>query len=350
LNLPKAHPLAPTRSRAAFGENLLEWYDEHQRVLPWRQQPSLYKTVVSEFMLQQTRVATALPYFERWLKKFPDFASLAASSEEVVVKAWEGLGYYSRARNLRKLAQQIDTLEEIPTDSKSWESFPGIGPYVAAAVTSINFGTQAAVVDGNVVRVLCRLLSVDKEYRDGASAQRELRPVAQKLLNPERPGDYNQAIMELGATVCHRQAPVCTVCPIVKFCHSGSRGDAERFPRIAKRKTEKVSVDRLWITRDSCLLLHETPTDSKRLAGLMELPRTENLPTLSKPKKKDLITIKKRAISNQSIEERIHRSELPEDLDLEDYPELRFVPLANLDEITLSGPHRRWLLELATKK
>ena len=301
-------------------------------------------------MLQQTRVATALPYFERWLKKFPDFASLAASSEEVVVKAWEGLGYYSRARNLRKLAQQIETLEEIPTDSKSWESFPGVGPYVAAAVTSINFGTQAAVVDGNVVRVLSRLLAVNKEYRDGASAQREFRPFAEKLLNPDRPGDYNQAIMELGATVCHRQSPLCTVCPIVKFCHSGSRGDAERFPRIAKRKIEKVKVDRLWIIRDNCVLLHETPTDSKRLAGLMELPRAEDLPSLSKPKKNALIAIKKRAISNQSIEERIHRSELPEDLDLDDYPELRFVPLTKLNEITLSGPHRKWLLELATKK
>ena len=281
------------------------------------------------------------------MTQFPDFASLAASTEEVVVKAWEGLGYYSRARNLRRLAQQIESLEKIPTDSKSWESFPGIGPYVAAAVTSINFGTQAAVVDGNVVRVLSRLLAVEKEYRDGASAQREFRAVAEKLLNPDRPGDYNQAIMELGATVCHRQSPLCMVCPIVKFCQSGMRGDAERFPRIAKRKIEKVTVDRLWITRDSCVLLHEIPTDSKRLAGLMELPRTEDLPTLSKPKKNALIATKKRAISNQSIEERIHRSHLPESVNLADYPELQWIPFDKLDEITLSAPHRRWVKELA---
>ena len=305
--------------------------------------------MVSEFMLQQTRVNTVLPYFEAWLKQFPDFAALAASPEEVAVKAWEGLGYYSRARNLRKLAQQIEALDEIPKDAKSWESFPGVGPYVAAAVTSISFGIQAAVVDGNVVRVFSRLLAIDNEFRDGATAQREFRPLAQDLLNPDRPGDHNQAIMELGATVCHRRSPLCAICPVLDHCLAGLRGDPEGFPVLAKKKIERVTIDRLWITRDNSLLLHEAPSDAKRLAGLMELPKLEDLPTLPKPKKHDLFATKKRAISNQSIEERIHRSDLPADLNLSNYPQLRFVPLEELDEITLSGPHRKWVEELAAK-
>ena len=301
-------------------------------------------------MLQQTRVATALPYFERWLKQFPDFATLASASEEVVLKAWEGLGYYSRARNLRKLARQIEALEEIPTDAKSWESFPGVGPYVAAAVTSISFGIRAAVVDGNVVRVLCRLLSIDDEFRDNATAQRKLRPLAQELSSSDRPGDYNQAIMELGATICHRRTPLCSTCPVLEFCLAGQRGDPENYPQIAKKTIEQVTVDRLWIVREDALLLREAPADSKRLAGLMELPKPEDLPTLPKPRESTLLVTKRRSISNQSIEERIHRSELPENLNLSDYPELRFVPLEDLEKITLSGPHRKWVEELATRE
>ncbi len=346
MNFPKTHPLATPKGLSTFRTDLLAWYHKHGRDLPWRKQPSLYKTVVSEFMLQQTRVATILPYYDRWLKQFPDFATLADASEKEVIKAWEGLGYYSRARNLRKLGQQIAALEEIPTDSASWEKFSGVGPYVAAAVTSIIFGTKAAVADGNVVRVLARLLSIDEQFRDGASAQRKLRPIAQELLNPDRPGDHNQAVMELGATICHRQSPLCADCPALFTCQSGQRGDPEAFPVLAKKKITRITVDRLWIVQRNALLLLETPIDSKRLAGLMELPKFDDLPTLPKPRKSALLATKKRSISNQLIEERIHRSELPENLNLADYPKLKFVPIEELDEVTLSGPHRKWVVKL----
>nr|ABZ08472.1 putative HhH-GPD superfamily base excision DNA repair protein [uncultured marine microorganism HF4000_APKG3D20] len=349
MNFPKTHELAAGEGRSAFGENLLAWYDDHRRDLPWRKQPSLYKTVVSEFMLQQTRVATVLPYFERWLKQFPDFAALADASEEAVLKAWEGLGYYSRARNLRKLAQQIEALEKIPADSAAWEGFPGVGPYVAAAVTSISFGTKAAVVDGNVVRVLARMLSIDEQFRDNATAQRKLRPIAQELLHYNRPGDYNQAVMELGATVCHRRSPLCSDCPALYVCQSGQRGDPESYPRTAKKSIERITVDRLWITCNNSLLLREAPADSKRLAGLMELPKLEDLPTVPKPGKTALLAIKKRSISNQSIEERIYRAELPHGFNLKDCPELRLTRQRDLGEITLSAPHRRWIESLLPK-
>ena len=151
-------------------ETLLAWYDEHQRPLPWRTQPSLYRTVLSEFMLQQTQVATVLPYFDRWLQKFPSFDILAAAEEAEVLKAWEGLGYYSRARNLQKLARELASMDAPPTTYAEWIKLPGIGPYTAAAVTSIAFQQPEAVVDGNVIRVLARITADDSLHKDAAAA------------------------------------------------------------------------------------------------------------------------------------------------------------------------------------
>ena len=350
MKLPNDHPLASPEGLSSFRSALLAWYDENHRDLPWRRSPTLYKTVVSEFMLQQTRVTTVLPYFEHWLKTFPDFPALANAPEEAVLKAWEGLGYYSRARNLRKLAKEITAPDETPTDPAAWEQFPGVGPYIAAAVTSISFEAKAAVADGNVVRVLTRLLAHGEEFRDGATAQRKLRPLAQDLLNPDRPGDHNQAIMELGATVCHRKSPQCLICPLLKYCSAGQRGNAESFPRIAKKKVERVTIKRLWITRDDSLLLRETPADSKRLAGLLELPQPEDLPKSLRPSQTTPLATKRRAIANQSIEESIFRADLPANAKVPQNNCLRFVPFEELNEVTLSGPHRRWVEEFLSRK
>ena len=349
VKIPENHPLSSAEALESFGNELLTWYDEHKRELPWRTSPSLYKTVVSEFMLQQTRISTVLPYFDRWMEKFPDFASLASASEEKVVKAWEGLGYYSRARNLRKLAKEIQAFDAPPEDPETWQTFPGVGPYVAAAVTSINFGTPAAVADGNVVRILTRIFAHDEQFRDGATAQRKLRPLAQALLNENNPGDHNQAVMELGATVCHRRSPLCLTCPVLKFCQAGQRGDAEAYPIIDKKKIERLSIDRLWIVRDNALLLNRIPDDSKRLAGLYELPCPEDLPENIRPKKTLHLATKRRAIANQSIEERILRAELEGNRELSEDTNLEFIPFEKLNEVTLSGPHRKWVKELQKK-
>ena len=349
VKIPDNHPLSSTKALESFGNELLAWYDEHKRELPWRTSPSLYKTVVSEFMLQQTRVSTVLPYFDRWLEKFPDFKILAASSEEKVVKAWEGLGYYSRARNLWKLAKEIQAFDAPPEDPETWQTFPGVGPYVAAAVTSISFGSATAVADGNVVRILTRIFAHDEHFRDGATAQRKLRPLAQALLNHNRPGDYNQAVMELGATVCHRRSPLCLTCPVLQFCQAGQRGDAETYPNIDKKKIEHLSIDRLWIVRNEALLLRKIPNDSKRLAGLYELPRPEDLPKHLKPLKTTHIATKRRAIANQSIEERILGVELKDNRELSAAANLKFISFEKLNEVTLSGPHRKWVKELQEK-
>ena len=343
------HPLKDPERLESFRGALLAWYDEYKRELPWRSKASLYKTVVSEFMLQQTRVTTVLPYFERWMNRFPGFSALANAPEEQVLKAWEGLGYYSRARNLHKLAKEVDSWEKIPEDAESWQALPGIGPYVAAAVTSISFGKTEAVCDGNVVRVLTRLFACDEPFKDGASAQRKLPPLALELLDNNRPGDYNQAMMELGATVCHRQSPLCLTCPVIDFCKAAGKGDAERYPNLAKKKNSKQKIRRYWIESEDGLLLCSAAKDSARLAGIHELP--ENLPVHLKKharKAKHLAT-KKRTIGQVDYEEEIYRAVLPKRTKVTLPEGYRWVHWAELDDLTLSGPHRKWIKELSDR-
>ncbi len=338
-------------TKDAFQHALLAWYRVHQRKLPWRTAPSLYKTVVSEFMLQQTQVKTVLPYLARWVEVFPDFETLAAASEEKVVKHWEGLGYYTRARNLHKLAKELTASPAIPRTREAWLELPGIGPYTSAAITSISFGTCAAVVDGNVVRILTRLTADATPFRDSASASKALAPLADAMLNHDEPGDHNQAMMELGATVCHRQKPLCTICPVLAFCGAARRGEPAAYPRLAAKIIEQRAVTRVWSLHKGRLLLHRTPGDSRRLANLHELPAAEHLGLdPSAFTKGELLAKKKRGITRFAITESIHRvaaSALARD-SLE-RPGLLWVRLDDLETITLSGPHRRWIAELLAK-
>jgi A/G-specific adenine glycosylase len=336
--------------KRAFQHSLLAWYRVHQRTLPWRTAPSLYKTVVSEFMLQQTQVKTVLPYLARWLEVFPDFKTLAAAAEEQVVKNWEGLGYYTRARNLHKLAKALALLPEPPRTREAWLELPGIGPYTSAAITSIAFGTQAAVVDGNVVRILTRLTADATPFRDSASASKALAPLADALLNHDHPGDHNQAMMELGATVCHRQKPLCTVCPVLKFCAAGQRGEPEEYPRLAAKVIEQRAVSRVWCVHKGELLLHRTAGDARRLANMHELPAAEHLGLKGDESvfaAATLLAKKKRGITRFAITESIYNvpaSSLPSGSAKR--PGLAWVPLEDLGALTLSGPHRRWVTEL----
>lgn len=327
-------------------ESLLAWYDEHQRKLPWRAAPSLYRTVISEFMLQQTQVATVLPYFDRWMQKFPDFEALAAAQETEVLKAWEGLGYYSRARNLHKLAKELGSMNAPPTTYAGWLTLPGIGPYTAAAVTSIAFEQPEAVVDGNVIRVLARVTADDTVHKDAASATKAYRPLAQKLLHPERPGDFNQAVMELGATVCRPKKPTCLLCPWLQSCQGQQSGDPERFPRKKQRKIIERRVNRLFQTRqhrgDTQILLEKIPDDAARLAGQFQLPEVP--PNISLRGKKPLLT-KTRGIGNERIAEPIFS--LKKSIPLAD--KHHWIALKNLPDLTIPGPHRRWIEELLNR-
>ena len=300
-------------------------------------------------MLQQTRVSTVLPYFENWLKKFLDFRTLACATEEEVLKAWEGLGYYSRARNLHKLAKIAATWESPPETVKEWKELPGVGPYIAAAVTSIALGKAEAVCDGNLVRVLTRIFGIDEEYKDGATAQKKLQLLAQYLINSDRPGDYNQAMMELGATVCHRQSPLCLTCPVVNFCDSGRVGNAESFPRIQKKKNRKKSILRYWVEFNGELLLFTDLHSKNKLSGIYELP--QEVPACIKQKSMNFqsIGIRKRTIGNIDYEEEIIRVASFETTNKELDDGYLWADKEKMKEITLSGPHRKWIEEISTR-
>jgi A/G-specific adenine glycosylase len=338
--------------RAAFRRALHAWYRLHQRRLPWRTQPSLYRTVVSEFMLQQTQIKTALPFFERWMTALPDFTALAAAPEAQVLKLWEGLGYYSRARNLRRLAQALPALPAPPATPEGWQDLPGVGPYTAAAITSVAFGTRAACVDGNVVRVLARLAADPTAFRDSATAARHFTPLADALLPSADPGTHNQAMMELGALVCRRHDPGCATCPVRRFCAAARLKNPEDYPRLARKKIHQHAVTRAWSENEGRLLLHRAASGAQRLADQHELPAPADLGLDDATVRAGpLLARRRRGITNHQITESIHAVRLTAEQRhrLTANAALRWVPWTDLDLITLSGPHRRWIAEIVQK-
>lgn len=229
---PPACGLAATRIRAA----LLAWFRRSARDLPWRRDRTPYRVWISEAMLQQTRVETVIPYFDRFVARFPGFRELASAPRADVLKLWEGLGYYSRARNLHEAALVVvrDHGGLLPATIDGLRALPGIGPYTAAAVGSLAFGLRAAVVDGNVIRVLARLLALEDEV-DRPAVRARLQAVADALVSPKDPGAFNEAMMELGATVCTPRSPRCAECPLRAGCRARAEGDPAAYPRKRKR-------------------------------------------------------------------------------------------------------------------
>jgi A/G-specific adenine glycosylase len=334
--------------RAEFRQSLLGWYRERRRRLPWREEPSPYRTVVSEFMLQQTQVATVLPYFARWMAAFPSFEALAAAPEPAVLRQWEGLGYYSRARNLHRLARAVAPPGGLPRSAEGLEELPGIGPYTAAAIASIAFGEPRACVDGNVVRILARLTGDGTPYRDSASASKAFAKLAGELLNPAAPGDHNQAMMELGATLCLRHRPSCPACPVRAFCAGAKAGDPGAFPRLLPRPTVRRSVVRVWCERGGALLLHRNPPGARRLAGLHELPTAEQAGLdPAQVSKGPLIARSSRSIARFRISESIHAAGPAPGAPRRG---LVWIRLKDLDSISLSGPHRRWTTQILSAR
>ena len=325
-------------NKAIFRKMLVAWYATAQRPLPWRAKPSLYRTVVSELMAQQTQIKTMLPYFNRWMRRFPNFTTLANAPAEDVLKHWEGLGYYSRARNLHRLAKEYVALNPKPETREEWQRLPGIGPYTSAAITSIALGQPAAVVDGNVVRILARLTDDAHVFKNNGEAVKAFTSRANELLDDKNPGDHNQAMMELGATVCLKHKPLCTVCPVLKFCVSNKNGTQDELPKIERKATVQVEIDRAWIVEDAKLLLHRIPESAGQLAGQYELPKLNAVKARTSPQ---LIASKSRSITHRRIKEYIYDT-IVDSID----DSLEWVALDDLEAITISGPHRRWINEL----
>ena len=254
--------------RDGFCRALLAWYDREKRELPWRGTQDPYRVWLSEIMLQQTRAEAVAPRYEAFLTRFPTVAALAAADEEAVWKAWEGMGYYSRARNLRRAAMEVVRRGGFPQSAKELQTLPGVGAYTAAAVASIAYHEAAPALDGNQARVLSRLLA----FEGTVDTPQRLRAQAEALIDRERPGDYNQALMDLGSGVCTPRAPKCGLCPVAAFCAARAGGDAESYPHlpppIARREVE-VTVVLAYL--GGRVLVRRRPSKGL-LAGLWEFP------------------------------------------------------------------------------
>jgi len=259
----------------------MEWYAHSKRDLPWRRTKDPYIIWISEVMLQQTRVNAALPYFERFIQRFPTVRDLAAAPEPDVLHAWAGLGYYSRARNLREAARRIVALGAFPNSYDGLRALPGVGDYTAAAVGSIAFGTPCAAIDGNALRVLSRVTADAGDIGSPETRQR-LTAVANSWLDRKHPGDFNQAVMELGAMVCLPPSPRCSECPLAPRCAAHALGREQQFP-VKLRKAEKQQAHQIlyYIERNGHILLWQRAADSDRLAGFWELPGPRELAQIS---------------------------------------------------------------------
>ncbi len=255
-------------------EPLLDWYDVHRRVLPWREEPSPYRTWVSEIMLQQTRVSAVVPYFERFMAELPDVSALAAVSEDRLFKLWEGLGYYSRARNLRRAARLLveEYGGELPRTVDALKRLPGVGDYTASAVASIHFGAPEPAVDGNLLRVAARVCGCADDVTD-AKTRRKFRERMAEAIDRDRPGAWNQAMMDLGATVClPNGAPLCAECPARPFCAAYRADMTEALPVRAEKKKRRGEERTVFLLVRNGRLAVRRRADTGLLAGLVEFP------------------------------------------------------------------------------
>ena len=273
------------RELAQFRKQLLSWFRKFRRDLPWRRTSDPYRIWLSEIMLQQTRVAAVIPYYERFLQRFPDVQSLATAPQEEVLRLWSGLGYYSRARNLQKAAQEIVAQHggEFLANIEDVLALPGIGNYTAAAILSIAFEKRYAVLDGNVARVLARLGAVRGDLR-APQRWKELQETAGAYLNPKSPGDWNQAMMELGATLCAPKSPQCLLCPVNQFCEGRKLGIAGSLPeKRKKRPTVTVTLAAaVFGDKEGRTLLLPPPSKAlnKNSAGAKENASADHVPAL----------------------------------------------------------------------
>ena len=255
---------------------LLSWYDRHARVMPWRTppgsgiRPDPYRVWLSEVMLQQTTVAAVRAYFDRFTTRWPTVSDLAAAQDADVMAEWAGLGYYARARNLLKCARAVQTLGAFPNDYNALLLLPGIGPYTAAAVASIAFDRPATVVDGNVERVMARLFNIEKPL---PQAKPDLTKLAASLTPQTRPGDYAQAVMDLGATICTPRNPACGICPLRSFCVAYATGTQASLPRKSPKPEKPTRQGALWLARhpDGRWLIEERPAKGL-LGGMIGFP------------------------------------------------------------------------------
>ena len=309
-------------------KNLLAWYEQNRRDLPWRRSTDPYSIWVSEIMLQQTRVAVVVERYQAFLARFPTLVSLALASEDEVLALWSGLGYYRRARMLHKAAEFVaDRFQgRLPASSDDLRALPGIGAYTAAAIASIAFGERVAVVDGNVERVLSRWKGWESgSHNSEAELQRKIEALAAQLVDPERPGDFNQALMELGATVCLPRKPRCLVCPLAANC--ATKGEHKTAPRLQMLSREVAHALAVRTGRQAGkgsreVLLEQRPASNTVMPGMWELP-----------------ALKETAVPNDELRMTVRHAIMQVNY----YVRIRTVFEDDVDQMTVGGRARRWI-------
>lgn len=296
-----------------FRSHFLSWYDLEKRTLPWRENNDPYRIWVSEIMLQQTRVDTVIPYYLNFMKLFPTIADLAAAEEDTLLKAWEGLGYYSRVRNLQKAAIQImnEFSGEMPTNSEDIATLKGIGPYTTGAISSMAFQLPVPAVDGNVMRVVSRLFEISEDIAKPAS-RKTFEAIMNQIIDPYKPGDFNQAMMDLGSSTCTPTTPTCNLCPINEFCQAFEAGTMTQYPvKSKKKKAKPVYYAGLLIQNERGEFLIEKRPAEGLLANMWTFPLLpEELLTvgtglkIGKLNDKLPETIETQVLNNLSVESR----------------------------------------------
>jgi A/G-specific adenine glycosylase len=334
------------QDRKPSATDLLDWYDRHRRDLPWRAAcgatPDPYRVWLSEIMLQQTTVTAVAPYFARFVERWPNVQALAAAPLEDVLKSWAGLGYYARARNMHACARRVVQHYRggFPSTEAELAELPGIGPYTAAAIAAIAFGARAAAVDGNVERVVARLFALEQAL---PAAKPHIRKLAAGLVPPRRTGDFAQAMMDLGATVCTPKRPACANCPWMKACRARHRGDPATFPRRARKPEGVLRCGAAFVAlrADGCVLMRSRPPKGL-LGGMTEVPTTEwthdfaagqalhEAPRLARtrPKWRRMPGIVRHVFTHFPLELAVYRAEIP--VGTSAPAGARWIPLADL--------------------
>lgn len=329
----------PEEKVISFREKLLAWYDENKRALPWRRSKNPYHIWVSEIMLQQTRVDTVIPYYERFLDWFPTVESLATAPEESLLKAWEGLGYYSRVRNMQAAAQQImtDFGGQFPNTYEGISSLKGIGPYTAGAISSIAFNLPEPAVDGNVMRVLARLFEVNHDI--GIPSNRKIfQAMMEILINPDRPGDFNQALMDLGSDIESPVNPRPEESPVKDFSAAYQNGTMDRYPiKSPKKKPVPIYLKALVVKNSQGQFLLEKNESEKLLAGFWHFPFIE-VDNFSQEEQFDLF--------HQVAEESVNFGPSPEESFQQDYDlDVDWLDVC-FDTVQHVFSHRKWHVQI----
>jgi len=314
----------------AIAADLLAWYDKHRRILPWREDPTVYRVWISEVMLQQTRVDTVLPYFENFMGRFPTVDTLAEAPLDDVLKLWSGLGYYSRARNLHKTALAVSASGEFPSSIEGLRELSGVGEYMAGAIGSIALGLDVPTVDGNIARVMARI------HEDGGS-RKAMWAHAERLVPAGRAGDHNQALMDLGARICTPKSPSCSVCPISSHCLGFGSGEPERFPLPKPKRPSPILA-----LRSGCYLRENMVWMAQRgseglWAGLWEFPQ------IGREFDGKKIFETKHILTHRRVEFELWFSQSDPPKEDDQYQQYRWIPLAEVGGLGISALTRRAL-------